>query len=410
MISENTQILDNNVASKLTIDALIENLEKNKDKILQDGNYEQAFQEIYMKLTEWLDQADELKFKIEELEQQILDGQRRVTKEYISHSTKDGKEIETFNIFKFAAVIENQGEDIFGKKTGLFFLDGYKLVMAIREFFTGQPIVYTVGIAGKSGGQEVFYKRTLTAKDLFADTNAVSFTSNLYRTIPIADQTLEEGKLSLKIFTLKIKASQERYGITDDTKETAMMNNNLMRSLMQYRPKNLKDKKINNGVIFEVYENFTKRYDTLFNQSRKAYKYKEVISFDSETRALKDFPHVYNFRSSRFSGYFRSQLDSLYFDAVRNNLRFDKGGDLGVEQLKFNSAKLFNDVTTLMEAARRLQEGFEKKSLEGLKDTIVAEFTAGMEEDKYLSSEIDKIANEEAINGINDVFRQIGVR
>lgn len=417
MISENTQILDNNVASDWTKKALVDRLEENREEILSDGNYEQVFQEIHTNLVEWLKKAKQLNDLITEFEREVLNADRTLKmQQYLAHSKdKEGNEIETFNIFKFAAEIENRGEDIFGKTTDQFFLDGYKLVMAIRTFFTGEPIKYTVGISGSSGGEDVFYERTITAKELFEDTGAVSFTSNLYRTIPLAQGTLEEGKLSLKIFTLRINATQKRYGMVGDEKEAARMNTNLMKSLMRYGNTTFGENKINRGVVFEVYENFIRRYDELFNQSRKGQsRTQKRRAFEYLTdveRATKDFPGFYDFnKNPPFGSRFQTNLDMLYNDAIKNNLRFSKGGDIGLEQLKFNNAKLFNDVTILIKIIENLEKSFGNNNLKELKNTIIEEFTAGIEGDKYLTSEIDKKANEEAVKGINKVFRQIGVR
>jgi len=333
-----------------------------------------------------------------------------------------------------------------------FFTCGYELVMAIRSFFTGQEIYYRVMSSGQYKKETVFYEKTFDEHDFLGlyyssgnkglepqYKNVSLITKDRGSTYRIVNDTLMKGKravkdfkITAKDFTLRATMNQRRMGLQGlsikEKMEKYGANNFLMTEMYNYvyYKRNLTNTKKTvdeqsskqvmeiRGTAFEMYRNFIVRYESLFKTDLVSKYNSQKLKIQEEiNNDLRNYyQEFYNFRTSpAFSANYMRVIEYLYENASKNKDAFYKGGDLGLEQLKFGVANLFDSLITLRNVIYKLQRLFSVKTYEEFEKGLKELFTKDLEkeeagiEEKF-KNEVNKAVNDEAVESIHEIVEQ----
>lgn len=245
--------------------------------------------------------------------------------------------------------------------------DGYRLIEYIREFFTGQEIVYS--ILFDNGNGEIAEAKINLEQLLNAVSNEITVQRKKYN----SESLLYSAKLSItnaniKNFIKEQENSQKLYNLLSSA------DNQLWDSLVAARDKEGLDKyAYNKGNIYEAYS---------------------VIK------------NVERFSKITYIGQRQHNL-AITLIKQKNSIAFYKAGDLGLTQLKavLGSAADLADMNTLVDIIKKLQNIFNSNlSQEDFTKQITNLFTPLESQIEY---KIETEARKEAVSKIEEIIPKI---
>lgn len=260
---------------------------------------------------------------------------------------------------------------------------GYKLIHNIREVLTRQEIIYSV--AYEKDGQ--IWQTELKMEDLLKNVS-----KNVERNIK--ESTMAEAlKISVSnaniLKTLESIKNKTEKVITENTfKENVEIDiHNSLYNYIYYKIQNITEKKKTHGDIYEIY---------LVMINEKKYKPFHSLANGNSDNLIEVLADAHN--ENILEGEIKQAHDSV---------AGWRGGDVGNLQAKavYNASASLMNIGTMKRVISSIYENFSAKQID--EQEIIKLFTK--EQDK-LNLELDKIANTNAINGIQETFKNWGFK
>lgn len=358
------------------------------EKQIEDLNFRfDNLKDIKRESQKWLIKEDKIKNELENQAKTIL---RRYT---IGSRTANKKTWQ--NVFT-EYYADNRAYSNYEKTKEQYlkhYKDGYRLIHYIREFFTGQEIIYKLLIKGEGDEKEDLYEVKLSLEKILDYTTVTNTGAKKQILKTSIEDVIPDLEVKYSEITNIVK-NLEKLGISPNEEDFSIKKIEKIKLWNSLFSLYYAGRKFNRGRVYELYRIF-RGNETGENKSR----YAKINYIGERQKKLAD--------TIRWNLPTKAQ-NSTEEEGKLENIGGWKKGDYGLEQLKSlitGNAKLMSSNTmkkVLIDTVRALN----KPTKQELTKALIEIYTVQGNQKEKMKENIDKKVNKEAEENIKKIVNE----
>ena len=267
--------------------------------------------------------------------------------------------------------------------------DGYKLIHYIREFLTGQEIIYKLLIKGEGDEKEDLYEVKLSLERILDYTTVTNTGAKQQILKTSIEDVIPNLEVKYNEITNIVK-SLEKLGISPNEEDFSIKKIEKIKLWNSLFNLYYEGKNFNRGRVYELYRIF--RGDETDNKSR----YAKINYIGARQKKLAD--------TIRWSISSKAQ-DSTEEKGKLENIGGWKKGDYGLEQLKSlitGNAKLMSS-NTMKKVLTDTIKALNRPTKQELTKALIEIYTVQGDQKEKMKEKIDRKVNKEAEENIKKI-------